>query len=148
MKKSLPPIYFLFLTFIVFIIIKAIQWQNIDKNFEKHTQNQKYKNQEDKSQENKNMTIGKYISQTADKKQNYIIYHLNNKEYKANIGILPPEITTKDMGKFYRITYSENYEDIIKIEPNQEVTDTTEIILAGFTKYDIGKAAEIFFDNK
>jgi hypothetical protein len=63
-------------------------------------------------------------------------FYYNNLKKRCRVGKVP-EGFYNNVGKFYRIKYLEEYPDLIVVEFNQEVTDTTEILRAGFSKEDL-----------
>lgn len=87
---------------------------------------------------NGKITIGKYISHRRFKKGqvNYLSFNIGGVRYKGEGGH-PPVAFSKNIGKFYKIRYSEKFKGSIKAFFDEEVTDTTEIMKAGFTKKEI-----------
>ena len=84
------------------------------------------------------VSIGKYVSRDnwAKGELNYFIFYIDGKRYKEDGGRAPAGFS-KNIGKFYKIKCSEKYKGAIQALFNQEVTDTTEILKAGFSKEDI-----------
>lgn len=84
------------------------------------------------------ISIGKYVSRDnwAKGELNYFIFYIDGKRYREDGGRAPLGFS-ENLGKFYRIKYSEKYKGAIKALFNQEVTDTTEILKAGFTKEEL-----------
>ncbi|OYQ33903.1 hypothetical protein CHU92_12505 [Flavobacterium cyanobacteriorum] len=85
-------------------------------------------------------TIGKYVSQRNYPKsqQNFFIYYVKGVKYKHDGGRTPRGFS-KNIGNFYKIKYSIKYKGVIKPLFDEQVTDTTEILQAGFTKEDLKK---------
>ncbi|MFP9112298.1 hypothetical protein ACLI1A_00010 [Flavobacterium sp. RHBU_3] len=94
-------------------------------------------------EKNGKVTIGKYVSRKNYPKtnDNFFIYFMKGLKYRVNGGRLPKEFS-KNIGKFYKIKYSDKYVGVIRPMLNEEVTDTTEILKAGFSKEDLGKASD------
>ena len=89
--------------------------------------------------ENKGKTsVGKYVSQDswAKGELNYFIFYIDGKKYKEDGGRSPKGFK-ENIGKFYKILYSEKYKGSIQALFNEEVRDTIAILKAGFTKKDI-----------
>lgn len=84
------------------------------------------------------ISIGKYVLQDSWGKgeTNYFIYYINGKRYKNNGGRAPLGFS-KNIGKFYKIKYSEKYEGSIQALFDQEVTDTIAILKAGFSREEL-----------
>lgn len=82
-------------------------------------------------------SVGKYIKQDkwAKGSLNIIRYYDNGKEYESNGGRAPQGFE-KNIGRFYRISYSEKYKGSLHADFTQEVTDTAEILNAGFRLID------------
>ncbi|UOK42164.1 MULTISPECIES: hypothetical protein [Flavobacterium] len=83
------------------------------------------------------MTIGKYVSHDGWGKGdlNYFVYYVKGKKIRANGGRAPQGFSN-NIGKFYRIQYSQKYISINAFF-DQEVTDSIEILKAGFSEEDI-----------
>lgn len=83
-------------------------------------------------------SIGKYTLHDSWGKgeANYFIFHINGKKYKGNGGRAPQGFK-ENIGKFYKIIYSEKYQKTVQAFFNEEVTDTTAILKAGFAKEDL-----------
>jgi hypothetical protein len=83
-------------------------------------------------------SIGKYISHDSWGKgeTNYFIFYIDGNKYEGNGGRVPNGFQ-ENIGKFYRIRYSEKYKGSIHANFDEQVTDTTEILNAGFSKDDI-----------
>lgn len=83
-------------------------------------------------------SIGKYILHDSWGKGecNYFIFYINGKKYKGNGGRAPQGFN-ENIGKFYKIIYSEKYRGTVQAFFNEEVTDKTAIIKAGFVKADL-----------
>lgn len=84
---------------------------------------------------NGKISVGKYVLHDSWGKGecNYFLFYINGKEYKENGGRAPVGFS-ENIGKFYKIKYSGKYKGSIQALFYQEVTDTTEILQAGFTK--------------
>ena len=84
------------------------------------------------------VSIGKYVSRDnwAKGECNYFIFYIDGKRYKEDGGRAPVGFS-KNIGKFYKIKYSEKYKGSIQALFNEEVTDTIEILQAGFTKEEL-----------
>lgn len=77
----------------------------------------------------------------------YFTYFINNKKVEtANSGIkysiTNSDKETKDIdslkiNRFYLAKYLPEYDDIIIVDPTKQITDTTRIFAAGFSKSDI-----------
>jgi hypothetical protein len=84
------------------------------------------------------ISVSKYVKQSIGKaknediESNFFVFFIDKIEYKNNAGELP-EGFVKNIGKFYRIKYSEKYKGEFKVFINEQVTDTTEILNAGFS---------------
>lgn len=91
-------------------------------------------------EENGKESIGKYVLHDSWGKgeTNYFIFHIDGKKYEGNGGRAP--MGFKDnIGKFYRIIYSEKHKGTVQAFFDEEVTDTNQILKAGFTKEDLKK---------
>jgi len=83
--------------------------------------------------------IGKYVSHKSYPKsqENYFIYYINAKRVKNYaIDNISPDFK-HNIGKFYKIKYLDKYPDAIHPIYKEEVTDTIEILKAGFSKSDL-----------
>lgn len=93
-----------------------------------------------KNEINKNgvFSIGKYVSQDRKPKveQNFMIYYFKDRKIKANGGRAPKGFTS-NIGKFYKIRYSESNPNYAEAFFDEEITDTTLILKAGFSREDI-----------
>lgn len=123
--------------FIIFIIWAGINTNNKEKNI----------------QENGKTIVGKYISyetgENAD--YNYFVYYINGTRYKKTGGGEAPEGFSGNIGKFYKIKYSEKNPENILALYDQEVTDTIQIIDGGYPKdrlLNISSSSYLFPDNK
>ena len=89
-------------------------------------------------EKNGKIIIAKYVSQRNYPKSqtNFFVYYIDGKKHKDNGGRAPIGFS-KNIGKFYKIKYSEKYTHTIYPLFNQEVTDTDSIIQAGFTKEEL-----------
>ena len=83
-------------------------------------------------------SIGKYVSHDSWGKGevNNLIYYVDGKRFEGNGGRVQKGFEN-NIGKFYRIQYSTKYENYLKAFFDQEVTDTLEILNAGFSKSEI-----------
>ncbi|SEO63259.1 hypothetical protein SAMN05444671_0211 [Flavobacterium sp. CF108] len=86
---------------------------------------------------NGKVTVGKCISHSKYKgaKIDYLIYNIDGIRYKAEGGSSIG--SSESVGKFYKIRYSEKFKGSIEASFDQEVTDTIEILKAGFAKRDM-----------
>lgn len=86
---------------------------------------------------NGKVTVGKCISHRKYKgaKIDYLIYNIEGIRYKGEGGSSIG--SSESVGRFYKIRYSEKFKGSIEADFDQEVTDTTEILKAGFTKSDM-----------
>lgn len=66
----------------------------------------------------------------------YMSYYVNNKKNTFSEDDLGTGILTKDIGKFYEVRYLPDSE-IIRGVYSKEITDTTEILKAGFSMEEI-----------
>lgn len=87
---------------------------------------------------NGKFTVGKYILHQRFKKgyTNYFSFNINKIRYKG-VGAGVKEGSYENIGKFYKIRYSKKFKGSLVAFFDQEVTDTTEILKAGFTMKDI-----------
>jgi hypothetical protein len=87
---------------------------------------------------NGKISVGKCISHRRYKKGqvNYLSFNIGGVRYKGEAGG-PPIASSKNIGKFYKIRYSEKFKGSIEAFFNEEVTDTAQILKAGFTKKDM-----------
>jgi len=83
-------------------------------------------------------SIGKYVSHDSWGKGevNIFKFYIGNKLIKANGG-RAPEKFHENIGKFYRLKYSEKYNDAVRTFFDEQVTDTVEIFKAGLCKDDL-----------
>jgi len=80
--------------------------------------------------------IGKFVKyEKKPKSKHYYFEYYNGKK---NIDLLTkaPKDFYKKVGSFYKIKYLNEYKDII-VDFDKEITDTTLILKAGFSKEDI-----------
>ena len=84
------------------------------------------------------ISVGKYISHERFKKgyTNYFSFNINGLRYKGVAGGIN-EGSYENLGKFYKIRYSEKFKGSLIAYFDQEVKDTSEILKAGFTMKDI-----------
>lgn len=85
------------------------------------------------------MTIGRIDSIEELPKWSiiYISYNIKDKNYNYNQDDLHTGITKKDIGKFYEIKYLSSSPEIIRVNYSKQITDTTDILKAGFSMRDI-----------
>ncbi|MEO8515882.1 MAG: hypothetical protein ABI426_04015 [Flavobacterium sp.] len=136
MNKERPfliPIFFLF-----FII-----WIGINSN-----------NEEEDFKNNGKITIGKYVLHKTDDEDGtdlyYFVYYINEKRHRE-IERGGSNGFSKKINKFYKIKYLEQYEEHILAQFDQQVTDTTQILEAGFSRdemLNIPSSSHFFPDNK
>lgn len=86
---------------------------------------------------NGKVTVGKCISHRKYKgaKIDYLIYNVDGIRYKGEGGSSIG--SSESVGRFYKIRYSKKYKGSIEANFYQEVTDTIEILKAGFAKRDM-----------
>ncbi len=84
------------------------------------------------------ISIGKYVQYDNWGKGecNYFIFYIDGYKYKGNGGRSPNGFS-QNVGKFYKIIFSLKYKGSVQALFNQEVTDTTEIFQAGFSKEEL-----------
>jgi hypothetical protein len=82
--------------------------------------------------------IGKYVARDkwGKVRSDYFIYYVDNKKHRANTGDSPAGFR-ENIGKFYRIKYLDKYPEVIHSLFDKEVTDTAEILEAGFSMDEI-----------
>lgn len=68
----------------------------------------------------------------------YVSYYIENKKFNYHEDDLDADITIKDIDKFYEIKYLPDSPEIIRVDYTKEVTDTTAILQAGFSREEIG----------
>jgi len=80
---------------------------------------------------NGHVSIGKYVSQDnwGKGETNYFVYYVEGKQFQGNGG--------QSLVKFYKISYSKKYLGHLKAFFDQEITDTTAILKAGFKKEEL-----------
>lgn len=116
-KIFLGFIFILIFGFIIASIIKGYEIKNDIEN-------------------NGKASVGKYIKREWGKEPSNIIrYYDNGKEYESDGGRAPQGFE-KNIGRFYRISYSEKYKGSLHADFTHEVTDTAEILNAGFRLID------------
>ncbi|WP_438966308.1 hypothetical protein [Flavobacterium sp.] len=100
-----------------FIINAKIKFNNIEKNGK--------------------VGVGKFVEfKRYPKSRDYTFeYHKSNKKLKDLLNEAPDGFSKK-IGRFFEIKYLDEYEDII-VDFNKEITDTTLILNAGFSREDI-----------
>lgn len=64
-------------------------------------------------------------------------YYINNQYYIYHENDLGTKITKTDIGKFYEIKYLPDSPKIIRVNYSKQITDTTAILKAGFTREEI-----------
>lgn len=86
---------------------------------------------------NGKVTVGKCISHHKYKgsSTDYLIYNVDGIRYKGEGGSSIG--SSENVGRFYKIRYSEKFKGSIEANFYQEVTDTIEILKAGFAKKDM-----------
>lgn len=89
-------------------------------------------------EKNGKITIGKFVLQDNYNKgqTNFFIFYIDGNQYKENGGRAPKGFS-ENIGKFYKIIYSEKYKGHIQALFNEQVTDTVAILKAGFSREDI-----------
>lgn len=94
---------------------------------------QKHKNQVfNQIEANKESGIAKvvFIKEGRDFSSAHYLYYYKGNGYESNIYL--EDNGNQNLNKYYRIDFSSENPKLAKIYLNQEVTDTTEIINAGF----------------
>jgi hypothetical protein len=84
---------------------------------------------------NGKITVAMYLLRKKSNKfssLHYFLFYLKNTKHKV-IGREVPNDFHKNIGKFYKIKYLEKYSEVIHPLLDQEVTDTSEILKAGFS---------------
>lgn len=86
---------------------------------------------------NGKVSVGKCISYSKYKRSqiDYLIYNIDGIRYKGEGGSSIG--SSENIGRFYKIRYSEKFKGSLNAFFDEEVTDTIEILKAGFTKKDI-----------
>jgi hypothetical protein len=88
-------------------------------------------------EDNGKISVGKYVSHESWGKGevNYFVFYVNGEEHKANGGRAPKGFS-ENIGKFYKITYSEkNF--TVNAFYDEEITDSLKIIESGFLAKDL-----------
>lgn len=90
---------------------------------------------------NGRVTVGKCISHRQYKraKIDYLVYNIDGIRCKGEGGTSGGSFGS--IGRFYKIRYSKKFKGSLEAYFDQEVTDTLEILKAGFTKSDIDEFA-------
>ncbi|RXM43292.1 hypothetical protein [Flavobacterium sp. YO64] len=90
-------------------------------------------------QENKKQTVCKFVfCKTFPKTTvSFFKYNVNNKWYRNSCDRCPENYSEK-INKFFIIDYSSKDPDNIRVDFSNQITDTTAILKAGFTREDIG----------
>ncbi|MGV3696176.1 hypothetical protein [Flavobacterium sp.] len=85
--------------------------------------------------------IGWYYSKKSHRKgeSNFFCFYVDGTQYNESTGS-DPKAFKENRGRFYRIRYSEENKGIFKAYFDQEVTDTAEILEAGFSRQDLRNA--------
>lgn len=85
-----------------------------------------------------NILVSKFtkIERYPKSRDYFFEFYYNFKKTKDYVKEVPDGFQ-KNLGKFYRIKYLNKYPDLIIVKFEEEVTDTTEILNAGFTKEDL-----------
>lgn len=63
-------------------------------------------------------------------------FYYNYKKNKCHANRVPDGFSN-NVGKFYKLKYLDEYPNLIIVKFDEEVTDTTEILKAGFSKEDL-----------
>jgi hypothetical protein len=94
---------------------------------------------EEKLSKGGKITIGKIDSIIRLPKWSniYITYYIDNKRYDYHENDLDAEITKNDIGKFYEVRYLQDSPEIIRANYSKQITDTTAILKAGFSREEI-----------
>ncbi|MFC4816025.1 hypothetical protein [Flavobacterium sp. GCM10023249] len=94
---------------------------------------------------NEKCTIGKYVARDRSGKNpsNYFSYYINGTKYRADGGDGPNGFYYSSIRKFFRILYSEVDPRSVRPMYCEEVTDTTELLKAGFSMNEILNKQEI-----
>lgn len=89
-------------------------------------------------EENGKETVGKYVSQKlwAKGESNIFEFYIGRNKIRGNVGRVSEDFN-QNIGKFYMVTYSEKYKGVVRADFDKEVTDTTQIFEAGFSKDDL-----------
>ncbi|MFD2601620.1 hypothetical protein [Flavobacterium suzhouense] len=84
------------------------------------------------------ISIGKYVyhESWAKGELNIFEFYIGKERYKGNGGRAGKSFS-KNIGKFYKIIYSQKYPGVVRALFDEEVTDTMAIFKAGFSKDDI-----------
>lgn len=67
----------------------------------------------------------------------YVSYYVENKKCNYHEDDLDADITKTDIGKFYEIKYLPDSPEIIRVNYLKQITDTTAILKAGFSREEI-----------
>lgn len=83
--------------------------------------------------------IGKLVNRDkwGKYKRNYFVFYINNQKKKCFESYMRPPNSYNSIGKFYKIKYLDKYPDAIHPLFDQEVTDTIELLKAGFSMDEI-----------
>ena len=110
------------ISFFIFLVIMIIRSYYISYQIENHGQ----------------IIIAKYVSYKNYPKsqENHFIYYINGKKVQNYASDNDVDFR-QNIGKFYKIKYLIKYSEIIHPMYEEEVTDTTEILEAGFSKEDL-----------
>ncbi|MCL9806916.1 hypothetical protein NAT51_15375 [Flavobacterium amniphilum] len=95
--------------------------------------------------EKEKVTIGKYVARERWGKHppNYFSYYINGTKYRANGGTGPQGFYYSNLNKFFKIVYSEDQPEGVRPMYYEEVTDTAELLKAGFSMNEILNKQEI-----
>ena len=87
---------------------------------------------------NGKVSVGKYTLHEKIKKgyNDYFSFNINGVRYESIAGGIK-EGTNENIGKFYKIRYSDKFKGSLVVFYDKEIIDTTAILNAGFTKEDI-----------
>ncbi len=98
------------------------------------------KNKRNQIQQDGNNVIAKfiYIKKYVKSNDYFFNFYFKGKEKICSVTVVPNKFS-QNIGKFYYVKYLPKYSDLIIVNFNKEVTDTTAILKAGFSIQDIKK---------
>ncbi|MBE8725379.1 CHASE3 domain-containing protein [Flavobacterium hungaricum] len=67
----------------------------------------------------------------------YISYYIGKKKYTSSKSDVQYKSSKKDIKKFYEFKYLPNHPKIIRLNFSKQITDTTAILKAGFSREEI-----------
>ncbi|OUL60301.1 hypothetical protein [Flavobacterium sp. AJR] len=67
----------------------------------------------------------------------YTSYYIDNRRYIYHENDLDAEITKTDIGKFYEVKYLSHLPKVIRVNYSKQITDTTAVLKAGFSREEI-----------